>query len=96
MLKMSHYRIIGTLEWTDLHFCECSWCQGHGTGETRRAEISALALALDEQDAAERIKFIVAGHVDEIKWIEGPTAELLFLGVTDCEGDTTWPVDRVY
>ena len=72
---MAYYRIVGTLEYEDVWYCECKWCEGHGSDKTIREYVDRVVKAPNENYALNMIlnkvlpDMVVEG---DCEWTAGP------------------------
>ena len=76
---MAYYRIIGTLVYDDIWYCECKWCEGHGSDKTVRKFIDEVVKAYNESRALGKVLYKTLPDMiaddDDYEWMHGPTIQ---------------------
>ena len=69
-----YYRVVGTLEYEDIWYCECKWCDGHGSSKTIRKSIDEVVKACNESRAIGKILLTLPDMIaeEDCEWMYGP------------------------
>lgn len=73
-----YYRIIGTLVYDDIWFCECKWCEGHGSNNHIRKSIDAVVEARNESRALGKALYKTLPDMigeEDCEWESGPVIQ---------------------